>query len=328
MSGIKLLGTGSYIPPVVVNNEDLSKIVDTSDEWIVKRTGMKERHLTGGEPTWYMGAEAAKKALAKSGVAPSDIDLTIFTTVTGDFVTPSMASIAAHELGLENSVCFDVNGACSGFVYALDMARRYLATGDCKNVLIISAETLSSIVDYTDRSSCVLFGDGAGACVVTGSDKLYSSYLGSDLSGTTKLYARGREHTHPFMGERTPMEDSFELQDNFMHMDGKEVYKFATAAMPFAVEQACTRAEMTVDELALIVPHQANTRIVETATKKLGISQDKIFCNIERYGNTSSASIPICLDEIASAKRLKSGDKVCMVGFGAGLTYGAVIFEY
>ncbi len=329
-TGLKILATGAFLPSIEVENEDFTRIVDTSDEWISKRTGMKKRYLTAGEPTWMMGATAAKQAFQESGLAKEDIDLVLFTTISADFYTPSMACIAAKELELPNAVCFDLNCACSGFVYGLDMAYRYLSTGGARNVLLISAEAISRVLDYTDRATCVLFGDGAGACVITAGQTPFASVLGSDISGTTALYARAPKVTHPFVNDenRVTVDDGFGDKPEKLFMDGKEVYKFATRIMPCAVEQACAKAGIAVNDLAMIIPHQANIRIIETAAQKLKITEDKIYCNVDKYSNTSSATIPLALDELNRAGRLKRGDKLCMVGFGAGLTYGAVVVEW
>lgn len=329
-TGIQIVSTGAYLPAIEVANDDFTRIVETSDEWISKRTGMKTRYLTAGEPTWMMGTMAAKRALEGSNVAKEEIDLVLFTTISGDFYTPSMACIAAKELGLQNAACYDLNCACSGFVYALDMAYRYLATGGAKNVLIISSEQISRILDYTDRATCVLFGDGAGAAVVTKADALYASCLGSDITGTTALYARTPKISHPFVNEqnRVAVTDGFGDKPEKLFMDGKEVYKFATRIMPYAVEQACAKVGIAVHDLAMVIPHQANIRIIETAAQKLDIAPEKIYCNIEKYSNTSSATIPLALDELNREDRLKRGDKLCVVGFGAGLTYGAAVFEW
>lgn len=328
--GIRILGTGGFAPSITVNNEDFTRIVETSDEWITKRTGMHTRHLSAGEPTWYLGVQAAKRALENAKLDAQEIDLVLFSTITPDFFTPSMACMTAKQLGLHKVACADVNGACTGFVYALDMAWRYLVTGGAKNVLVISAERLSAITDYTDRSTCVLFGDGAGACVVTKSDSLFSSFLCSDSANAGLLYARARRSEHPFCNSENAVtvEDGFGDKPEKLFMDGKEVYKFATRVMPEAVQTVCSRAGIEVSGLDMIVPHQANVRIVETAAQRLDIAREKIFCNVERYGNTSSASIPMALDELNRSGGLARGNRVCVVGFGGGLTYGAALFEW
>lgn len=329
MKGIKLLGTGMYAPEKIVSNDDFAEIVETSDEWIYSRTGMRKRHLSQGEPTWYMAVKAGAMAIEKSGLMPDDIDMVILSSVTPDFLTPSMSCIIQRELGIKDCITLDINAACSGFVYGFDMARRYLNFDDVKNVLVIGAENLTKIIDYTDRSSCVLFGDGAGAAVVTASDDIYSSYINADGNGAKHMVARNFLPRNAFMPEdRKVYEDGLpEIQNSYLFMDGKEVYKFAIKALPLAVTEACKKIDMPVEEIDVIIPHQANIRIIETAAQRLGVSMDKVFTNIDKYGNTSSASVPLALNEAMESGVIKKGDKVCLVGFGSGLTYGAVIFE-
>ena len=329
MKGIKLLGTGMYAPEKIVSNDDFAEIVETSDEWIYSRTGLRKRHLSQGEPTWYMAVKAGAMAIEKSGLMPDDIDMIILSSVTPDFLTPSMSCIIQRELGIKDCITLDINAACSGFVYGLDMARRYLNFDDVKNVLVIGAENLTKIIDYTDRSSCVLFGDGAGAAVVTASDDIYSSYINADGNGAKHMVARNFLPRNAFMPEdRKVYDDGLpEIQNSYLFMDGKEVYKFAIKALPLAVTEACNKIDMPVEEIDVIIPHQANIRIIETAAQRLGVSMDKVFTNIDKYGNTSSASVPLALNEAMESGVIKKGDKVCLVGFGSGLTYGAVIFE-
>ena len=329
--GIGIRGIGRYVPEMIATNEDFTKIVETSDEWITQRTGIKTRHITNGEPTYYLGAMAAKEAVADAGIDPSEIDLIITTTVTSDFYTPSTACIIQRELGAIGCMAFDINAACAGFAYAVDMAKRYLHSGsDVKTVLVVATEELSKFTDYTDRSSCVLFGDGAGAFVLEKCDgTVYSNYLGADGNGADKVVARALRSENAF---RTSTED-FDMKmpqtkEHYFYQDGKEVYKFATKALPNAVERACERAGILPSELDAIVPHQANIRIIETAAKHLGLPMEKFPMYIDRYGNTSSASIPLAFYDAVKDGKIKRGDKVCLVGFGGGLTYGAVVFEY
>lgn len=329
--GIRIRGIGRYVPEMIATNEDFTKIVETSDEWITQRTGIKTRHITNGEPTYYLGAMAAKEAVADAGIDPSEIDLIITTTVTSDFYTPSTACIIQRELGAIGCMAFDINAACAGFAYAVDMAKRYLHSGsDVKTVLVVATEELSKFTDYTDRSSCVLFGDGAGAFVLEKCDEnVYSNYLGADGNGADKVVARALRSENAF---RTSTED-FDMKmpqtkEHYFYQDGKEVYKFATKALPNAVERACERAGILPSELDAIVPHQANIRIIETAAKHLGLPMEKFPMYIDRYGNTSSASIPLAFYDAVKDGKIKRGDKVCLVGFGGGLTYGAVVFEY
>lgn len=330
MTGIKLIGTGMYIPETVATNEDFTKIVDTSDEWITKRTGIKERHPSNGEPTWYMGVQAAKQAMEDAGVTPDGIDMVISTSVTGDYYTPSTANIMQGKLGIHKAFSIDINCACAGFVYGFDMAQRYIAMDDdVKTVLIISSENITKLVDYEDRSTCVLFGDGAGAAVVTAGPNRCYTYLECEAQDANKIYAQNARPGNAFTTQegREKYLDLFpQGREHYMHMDGRDVYKFATRAMPEGLHKACEKAGIKVEDLALIIPHQANYRIIETAAKNLGLSMDHFYLNIDRYGNISSACIPVCLNELKRAGRLKEGDKIALVGFGAGLVYGATVF--
>lgn len=330
--GIKIIGTGKYLPERIVTNQELASMMDTSDEWIRTRTGIEERRVVSTETTHFMGAEAARGAIALAGVNPEDIDLVIVSTVTPDYFTPSAACLIANELKLSGApACFDINAACAGFVFALNTARLYLELGERKTALVVSSEMLTKITDYEDRATCILFGDGAGAVVVQAdSTKMYANCLGSDPAGSSKLFARAILPSNPFMEHPfDPLSDGLpETRGKYLYQDGKEVYKFATRILPRVVQDACEKAGITVDDLALIVPHQANRRILETAAKHLGISIDKMFINIEKYGNSSSACMPICLCEAVAEGKLKRGDKFCLVGFGGGLVYGATVLEY
>ncbi|WRS26881.1 beta-ketoacyl-ACP synthase III [Oscillospiraceae bacterium MB08-C2-2] len=329
MTGLKILGTGSYVPDFVVTNEDFAKLVDTSDEWITTRTGMKERHIAVHEPVWYMGAQAAKSALETAGITADQVDMVIVTSASADYDFPSVSNMVQNAVEANNAFGIDINVACSGIAYGLDMAWRYLMTGDVDTVLLVSAERLSQVTDYTDRATCVLFGDGAGASVVTRADnKAFASFLGSDSRGAQHMYCVPPQKPVPF--ETGSFENAmFETNENgFAYMNGREVYKFATRAMPMAVEKACKKLGITPPDLKWIIPHQANLRIIETAAKNLGLAMEKMIVNIEKYGNTSSASMAICLDELFRSGKLAAGDKLCVVGFGAGLSFGASILEW
>lgn len=330
MTGICVAGTGKYAPPLTVDNEGFAGFVETSDEWITTRTGIKKRHFSEGEPTWLMGAKAARAAFADAGIDGSEIDLVLGTTVTPDFFFPSLSALVAKELGLSHVAAIDINCACAGFVTAVDMARRYLATGDVNTVLIVSAENLSKLVDFTERGTCVLFGDGAGAAVIRRGDGVFASYLSSQPSGAAGVFARGIPAGNVFSKSVNPQEhDGFpDASAHFTTMDGREVYKFTMRAIPEAVAKACERAGIAPAELDWIVPHQANLRIVETAASKMGLPLEKFYMNIEEYGNTSSASIPICLAEMREKGLLTRGQKICVVGFGAGLVYAGAVFEW
>lgn len=335
--GLHILGTGSFTPDGTLTNEDLTKFIETNDEWIRTRTGISVRHVATGEPTWYMGAEAAKSAIDAAGIDPADIALIIDTTITQDYCTPSMSCIIQRETGAVNAACFDLNAACSGFVYAMDMAHRFLKTEPgSKYALVIANEQLSRITNYEDRSSCILFGDGAAASVVEyKEDALYSSHLGADGTGAKYLFAKSALPDSPFVDEEKV---SYEWHDfslapegkypHGMKQDGKEVYRFATHAMPKAAMAAADKIGFELSSIDKIVPHQANIRIIETAMKNMKLPIEKAVVNIKQHGNTSSASIPIALDEAVRSGEIKRGDKICLVGFGAGLTYAAIIMEY
>ena len=334
--GIRVLGTGSYTPAYQVTNDDMAKLVETNDEWIRTRTGIGTRHISDGEPTWYMGAEAAKKAIADAGIDPAEIGLVIDTTITPEYCTPSMSCIIQREVGAVDAACFDLNAACSGFVYAVDTAHRFLQTdSSMKYALIVANESLSKITNYSDRSSCILFGDGAAAVVIAYAEKaLYSSYLGADGTGAKYLYAHSALPVSPFVKpERAAQYDDHmgagpKGWDHTMLQEGREVYKFATQAMPKAAAMAAQKIGMQLDEIDKFVPHQANMRIIETAMKHIKQPMEKVIVNIAYHGNTSSASIPIAFDEAVREGKIQRGEKVCLVGFGAGLTYAALIMEY
>lgn len=330
-TGIRVKGIGKYVPELIATNEDFAKIVDTNDEWITQRTGIKTRHITNGEPNYYLGAMAATAAIKDADIKADEIDLIIAATCTPDFFTPSLSCLIQREIGAIGCMAIDINCACTGFDYGIDMAKRYLQSDDAvKTVLLVAAEELSKFVDYTDRSSCILFGDGAAAFVLEKQeDTLYSSYFGADGNGAKFLVSRALKSENVFRTQKEEFDmDMPQVKDYFFTQDGKEVYKFATKAMPNAVAEACKKAGISPNELDAIVPHQANVRIIETAAKNLGISMDKMIVYIDRYGNTSSASIPIAFCDAVAEGRIKRGDKVCLVGFGGGLTYGGVVFEY
>lgn len=327
--GIKIIGMGKYLPERILTNGDLTKIVETSDEWITSRTGIQERHIAVDEFTWEMGAKAAKMALADAGVAASEVDLVVGTTVSGDYLTPSLACLVAAALEMKNPACVDLNCACAGFVNAVDFVKHYLDGGDYKTALIVSSEMLTKITDYTDRTTCVLFGDGAGAAVVEKGEGLYVSAMGSDPSGASGVFARGVAPSNPFRPEFDPLSDGWDPSNGHtLHQNGRDVYKFATRSMPLVVRQACEKAGIEVSELKWIFSHQANYRILETAAKNLDVPMEKFYLNIADHGNISSACIPVCLAEAKAKGLLNPGDKLCIVGFGGGLVYAAAVFEY
>ncbi len=329
-SGLKIIGTGCYVPPLCVTNEDYSKYVETDDEWIRTRTGISERRLNIGKSNHFMAIEAAKDALESSGINADEIDCIIVTTCTPDYLYPIISCIVQEAIGAVNASCFDLNAACTGFITALDIARSHLALGDYKKILIISSETLNTHVDFTDRASCVLFGDGAGAVLLEASDKPYASFLGAvgEKPENASLYFRINYNKNSPFPSLFPEDEQFnDTRESKIVMEGKSVYKFAVDAMPKAVNGALLKAGLKIEDIDLFIPHQANIRIIKTAVQTLGLSMDKVYTNIALKGNTSSACIPTCLAELNKDGKLKSGMKICLVGFGAGLTYGSACFE-
>jgi len=326
--GIKILGTGRFFPEQSVTNDDLTKYADTSDEWIKTRTGISSRFISGWEPAWYLGAGAAKAAIKKAGIDPSEIGLIITPTITSNFHFPAAANIIQNAIGAVNAFSFDISAACSGFIFGLDMAGRYLETDrSIKYALVIAAETLSRITDFSDRNTSILFGDGSGAALITRSDDPYYSYLYSDGSGSKYLYAYSIMTNDAFAVKKEHITDFPAAPAHTIVQDGKEVYKFAVKALPKAVKEVTQKAGISIHDIDCIIPHQANIRILDTAAKNLGVSMDKFAVSIGHCGNTSSASIPIALDEAVETGRVKKGDLVCLAGFGAGLTVGAALFR-
>lgn len=310
------------------------KIVETNDEWIRTRTGIQSRHIADGEPTWYMGAQAASHAIEMAGIDPKDIGLIIDTTITPDFSTPSVSCLVQREIGAVQAACFDLNAACSGFVYGMETAHCFLKTNrEMKYALVVANENLTRITNYSDRSSCILFGDGAAAAIVEyQEDRLYSSYLSADGTGAKFLYARTATPDNPFCKRKAEYDDGIEPGpegwEHTMRQDGREVYKFAIKAMANSAQKAAEKIGFDLQQLDKIVPHQANIRIIETAMKSLKMPMEKVVVNIDQHGNTSSASIPIALDEAVRSGKIQRGDKICLVGFGAGLTTAAIITEF
>lgn len=328
MNGLKICGTGSYLPPRIVGNDELAGMVDTNDDWISSRTGIRMRHVSEGETTVTMAFKAACSAMEAARITPQEIDLIICATVTPEFNTPSNACLLQKRLGAQRAFAFDINAACSGFVFALDIAQKYLSSGMVGTALVVSTEALSHITDYQDRSTCVLFGDGAGACILKASEKRYASHLFSDGADAELLYAGTPYPLTPFETQQT-REMLFDAEKNgYLHMEGRKVYKFAVEAMPQSILNACEKINISAQELNLIIPHQANIRIIQTAMKHLKLPMEKAFVNIERIGNTSSSTIPIALDEANRTGRIQVGDLIALAGFGAGLTSAAVVLEW
>ncbi|MGE5628421.1 MAG: beta-ketoacyl-ACP synthase III [Solirubrobacterales bacterium] len=325
MNNVQIIGTGSYAPERVVTNNDLAKIVDTSDEWISTRTGIKERHITEGENTSDLATKASIKALENAGVSPEEIDLIIVGTLTPDAFIPNTACIVQKNIGAVNATCFDISAACTGFIYALDIASQFIKAGRCRTALVIGAETLSKVVDWEDRSTCVIFADGAGAAVVKASDYngILACYSGSDGTKGHHLTTGAVPVNNPFVKPEDVLP-----ADCVIKMDGREIFKFAVNVITQSIDELLKSSGLNLEDIDYIIPHQANTRIIEFTAKKLGVSQDKFYVNIERFGNTSAGSIAIALDEMNEKGMLKKGDKIILVGFGGGLTYGGMIIKW
>ncbi|MFC1517082.1 beta-ketoacyl-ACP synthase III [Candidatus Margulisiibacteriota bacterium] len=322
-----ILGVGSAVPEKVMTNTDWSKLVDTTDEWIRTRTGILERRIAEEDTTTCdLATEAAKKALANAKIKAKDLDMIVVGTTTPDFpVFPSAGAVVQHKLGISEIPAFDVSAACTGFIYAMSVADQFVKTGAYKRVLVIGADTLSKYVDKTDRNVCVLFGDGAGAVVLGPVEEGYgilSSCLKTRGSGHDLLKI---EHG----GSKKPLtEKNIKDKKHYIKMNGKEVFKFAVSVIGEAIEEALKLADLKAEDVDWLIPHQANTRIIDAAKKRLGLSEEKVYVNISRYGNTSAASIPLAMDELAQAGRLKKGDIIATVGFGAGLTWGANVIRW
>jgi 3-oxoacyl-[acyl-carrier-protein] synthase-3 len=326
--GIGVLGLGVCIPKNVLTNSDLEKKVDTSDEWIIKRTGISERRiLDKNKPAFELGAEAARMAIKDAGLTPEDIDLIIVATETPDYLTPSSSCMVQKLIGANKAAAFDLNAACSGFMYSLTVAKQFIQTGfnGYKNILVIGCEGLSKVTDYDDRATCILFGDGAGAMVIGKVEEGYgilSSYMGADGN-------EGHNITVPCCYS-TEEDIRIREHDNkrVLWMNGSEVFKFAVRVMEQSTRKVLDDKNLTLDDVGLIIPHQANIRIIDGAAKRLNIAKEKVYSNLHKYGNTSSASIPIALYEAMQDGLIKKGDNVVMVGFGGGLTWGSVLLKW
>ena len=321
--GAIIAGTGSYVPEKRLTNDDLSKMVDTNDEWIVQRTGIKERRIAAPtETTASLGTIAARRALEAAHLEPKDIDLIICGTITPEMVFPSTACFIAANLGLTSTPAFDISAACSGFIFTLETAGHFVRSGRYRNVLVLGAETLSRITDYTDRGSCILFGDGAGAVVLQRSNDTNRGLIYSSLHAD----GTGWDLLHCMPGSRHPIDEQIITgRQQFMKIKGREVYKFAVQRFQELIEDAMRKCELTADQVKLLIPHQVNQRIIDSALQKLKLPPEKAFVNIEKYGNTSAASIPIALDEAWRAGKIETGDVLIFVAFGGGLTWANAV---
>ena len=323
---VRITGTGSALPAKILTNADIELMVDTSDDWITARTGIKERRIAAaGEYTSTFASEAARRAMAMAGISAEELDLIIVGTVTPDFPFPSTACIVQSELGAGKAVAFDVSAACSGFIYGISIADSFIRSGRTRKALVIGAEVLSRVVDWTDRNTCILFGDGAGAAIIEASEDLngiLSTHIFSDGSCWDMLY-------QPASGSRNPATDrSIDPGLFFINMQGNEVYKHAIRAMEEAATAALEANSMKASELSMFIPHQANMRIVNAITKRLGLPAEKVFINLHNYGNTSAASIPIALDEANRQGKLNRGDSILLDAFGGGFTYGSAMLRW
>ncbi|MHB0866318.1 MAG: beta-ketoacyl-ACP synthase III [Thermoleophilia bacterium] len=324
---VKISAVGTYVPERVVTNDELSRGMDTSDEWISSRTGISERRIAAPEQAASdLGAIAAERALTAAGVKPTDLDLIIVASLSPDMLFPSTASLISGAIGANGVAAFDLSAACTGFIYALAAGHAFIASGQADRVLVVGAEVVSKMIDWTDRATAILFGDGAGAVLLEPADgsgdeqaAIIGFDLGNDPSGVEEIRL-------PAGGSRLPAsEETIAGGLHSLKMNGSEVFKFATRIIVASSKKILASHGLGVDDVDLFVPHQANIRIIDSAARKLGIPAEKVFSNLERYGNTSCASIPLCLDEAAAAGRMKPGDLILMVGFGAGLAWGSCL---
>ncbi|WP_143322182.1 beta-ketoacyl-ACP synthase III [Clostridium sp. HBUAS56010] len=318
----KIIGTGSSVPERVVTNDDLAKIVETNDEWIRTRTGIRERRIASEESgTSHMAEIAAREAIKQAGISAEDLDIIVLATSSADYCFPSGACEVQAAIGAKNAVAFDISAACSGFIFGLNTVHSFFKAGIYKTGLVIGADTLSKLIDWKDRGTCVLFGDGAGAAVVRAEETgLIHMVMGSDGSRGSALECRART-TESFLTQKEP-----EL--GYMTMDGQEVFKFAVKTVPEAIKKVLSESGTPIDEIKYFILHQANYRIFESIAKRLKIPMEKFPTNLDRFGNTSAATVPILLDEMNREGKLEPGDKVILAGFGAGLTWGATLLEW
>jgi 3-oxoacyl-[acyl-carrier-protein] synthase-3 len=321
-----IAGVGSYVPARTLTNADLEKMVSTSDEWITTRTGIKERHIAAkDEFTSDLGTKAALRAMTQAGITAEEIDLIVVATITPDMPFPSTAALIQRKIGAHRAAAFDLEAACSGFIYALEVAQQFIMSRTYDTVLVVGAEKLSSIVDWQDRNTCVLFGDGAGAAVLRNRPNahgLLTAVMGSDGRKADLLFMAGG-------GSRCPAtQESVAARMHYLRMEGKETFKNAVQAMQTAAQEALRRCEIDISRIKLIIPHQANVRIIEAVGDRLGARPDQLFINLHKFGNTSAASVAIALDEAVQSGRVQPGDLLLLVVFGAGLTWGAAVIEW
>ena len=316
-----ITGIHGWVPPYILTNDELATMVETSDEWITSRTGIKERHIQKGEGlgTSDMGAEAVKGLLAKTGTSPEEIDLLICATVTPDMMFPATANIISHKTGITKAFSFDMNAACSGLLYAIVTASKYIECGAYKKVIVVGADKMSSITDYSNRDTCVLFGDAAGAMLLeptTDSVGIMDSLLFSDGSGMPYLHMKAGGSVKP------PSHDTVAAKEHFIYQEGQAVFKFAVTKMADISAEIMEKNQLKADDVSYLVPHQANLRIIDATARRMGIGKEKVMINIDRYGNTTGATIPLCLWEWE--KKMKKGDNIILAAFGGGFTWGSI----
>ncbi len=319
-------GTGYYVPQKVLTNVDLEKMVDTSDEWITTRTGIKERRIASKDETAStMGAEAARKALKNAGITAKEIDLILTATITPDMVFPATSALIQNIIGAKNAGILDIEAACSGFIYGITIANQFIKTGEYRNILVIASEVLSRITDWEDRSTCVLFGDAAGAAVVsesTSESEIIATYLGGDGFYKELLYMPAGGSLYP------ASEETLKNRMHYIKMKGNETFKLAVTKMCESAEIAIKKAGISSKDISLLIPHQANLRIIQAVQKRLNLTDDKVFVNLQRYGNTSAATIPVALAEAVESGKIKRGDIVVLVAFGGGFTWGSAVIRW
>jgi len=323
MNEVQIIGTGSYAPLNIMTNHQIAELVDTSDEWIIAMTGIKERHISQGENTSDLATKAALEALKDANVNPEDIDLIILASTSPDQFVPATACIVQGNIGAVNAMAFDISAACTGFIFALNIGMQFLRTGQCKRALIIGAEVLSKIVDWTDRNTCILFGDGAGAAVIEVGNKKGIISVNSASEGS-----KFELLTCPTVDVKNTFTKGNEDFKGKIDMDGKEIFRFAVSIIESSIDRILKENNYTLEDIKYVVCHQANARIIDFVVKRLKADKNKFYVNLDKYGNTSAASIAIALDEINKKNLLKAGDKIILVGFGGGLTYGASLIEW
>ncbi|MCR5626850.1 MAG: ketoacyl-ACP synthase III [Lachnospiraceae bacterium] len=326
MTGSKILATGSGLPEMVVTNDDLGKMLEgVDDAWVYKRSGIHERRIVKDENTSDLAIKAAKDALDKAGMKGEDIELIVAASITPDYQTPNLASMVQAAIGADKAICFGVSAACSGFVFGLSTADKFVKSGAVKNALVIGAEVLSKASDWSDKNTCILFGDGAASVIIEASeeDNILAEELGSRGDKASVLTSGYFPAANAFNDERTANDS-----DAYIEMDGLEVFSFATKKLTSSIKNVLEKSGTSIDEIKYIVPHQANSRIIEFVAKKLGCSKDIFYLNLDRFGNTSSASIAIALDEMNGKGMLKRGDKIIISGFGGGLTWGTMLLKW